>query len=136
MVAYALHVIIRSIDEIAGTERDVKGEGWRSRRLLRRDDAMNVSLHWTEVEAGTELDLEYANHFEGNLCVEGEGEVVDLATNETHPIRPGVMYALDKHDHHILRAATTLKLACVFWPALSGSEKHNDSGGYDALPGR
>jgi L-ectoine synthase len=124
-------VIIRSVDEIVGTERDVSGEGWRSRRLLRRDDGMNFSLHWTEVKAGAELDLHYENHLEGNLCVAGEGEVVDLATHAVHPLRPGVMYALDKNDHHLLRAKTDVSLVCVFWPALAGVERHNASGGYD-----
>jgi L-ectoine synthase len=124
-------VIIRSVDEIVGTERDVSGEGWRSRRLLRRDDGMNFSLHWTEVKAGTEIDLQYQDHLEGNLCVAGEGEVVDLATKAVHALRPGVMYALDKNDHHLLRAKTDLSFVCVFWPALSGEEKHNASGGYD-----
>jgi L-ectoine synthase len=127
-------VIIRSIDEIARTERDVRGEGWRSRRLLRRDDGMNFSLHWTELAAGTELDLRYANHVEGNLCVGGEGEVVDLATDEVHRLSPGIMYALDKHDHHRIRAITDVKLVCVFWPALVGEERHNAGGGYEASP--
>ena len=83
------------------------------------------------MKAGTELDLRYQNHLEGNLCVGGEGEVVDLATNAVHALRPGVMYALDKNDHHLVRAKTDLALVCVFWPALAGGEKHNDSGGYD-----
>ena len=50
-------MIIRSLEDVSGTERDVAGEGWRSRRMLRRDDGMNFSLHWTEVAAGTEMEL-------------------------------------------------------------------------------
>jgi L-ectoine synthase len=127
-------LIIRSIEEVVGTERDVSGAGWRSRRILRRDDGMHFSLHWTELAAGTELDLRYSNHLEANLIVAGEGEVVDLATNEVHQLGPGVMYSLDKHDHHLVRARTDLKLACVFWPALVGDEKHDPTGGYAASP--
>ncbi|HVD02384.1 MAG TPA: ectoine synthase [Candidatus Dormibacteraeota bacterium] len=127
-------MIIRSIGEIEGTERDVRGDGWRSRRLLRKDDGMSFSFHWTELSAGSELHLEYTNHVEGNLCVGGEGEVVDLATNEVHPLRPGVMYALDKHDRHLVRAHTDLQLVCVFWPALTGTERHTATGGYEASP--
>lgn len=127
-------MIIRSIDGIRDTDRDVKGEGWRSRRLLRRDDCMHFSFHWTELAAGAELTLEYDNHLEGNLCIAGEGEVVDLATDEVHALRPGVMYALDKHDRHVVRARTDLQLVCVFWPALTGSEKHTATGGYEASP--
>ena len=132
--ANLLHVIIRSIDDVSGTDRDVRGDGWRSRRLLRRDDGLNHSLHWTELAAGAELELKYSNHFESNLCVEGEGEVVDLATQEVHKLHPGVVYALDKHDHHLVRALTDLKMVCVFWPALAGTEKHDEHGGYATAP--
>ena len=127
-------MIIRSIADTTGTDRAVEGEGWRSWRLLRRDDGMNFSLHWTEVAAGTELELEYANHFEGNMCVEGQAEVVDVATGQVHRLVPGTMYALDKHDRHIVRVISDIKLVCVFWPPLTGKERHNAGGGYDASP--
>ncbi|MBO0701704.1 MAG: ectoine synthase [Candidatus Dormibacteraeota bacterium] len=123
-------MIIRSVDDLDGSDRDIRGDGWRSRRLLRRDDGMQVSLHWTELPAGAELDLEYRHHLEANLCIAGEGEVENLATGEVHAVRPGVMYALDKHDHHRLRARTELQLVCVFTPALAGTERHDASGGY------
>ena len=78
-------MIIRSIEDVVGTERDVSGEGWRSRRILRRDDGMHFSLHWTELAAGTELDLRYSNHLEANLIVAVLAEelrlTVDHATN-------------------------------------------------------
>ena len=125
-------MIVLAIDDLTGTDRDVRTERWRSRRLLRRDDGMNYSLHWTELRAGTELEMTYEHHLEANLCVAGEGDVVDLATGAVHAIRPGVMYALDRHDHHLLRATTDMQLVCVFWPALSGDERHNRQGGYDA----
>lgn len=127
-------MIIRSIDEVAGTDRDVSGAGWRSRRILRRDDGMKHSLHWTELAAGADLELRYSNHLESNLCIAGEAEIHDLATGEVHHLRPGVMYALDKHDHHRVRALTDVKLVCVFWPALAGDEKHDPDGGYAASP--
>jgi L-ectoine synthase len=123
-------MIVRTIDEIAGTERDVSGEGWRSRRLIRRDDGVEHSVHYTEITAGTEQRLWYKNHYETNLCIAGEGEVVDVATGATHPISPGTMYVLDQHDRHILRAHTHLVLVCTFWPALSGGEKHDADGSY------
>ncbi len=125
-------MIIRSVHELDGGDRDIRGDGWRSRRLLRRDDGMQVSLHWTELPAGAELDLEYRHHLESNLCIAGEGEVEDLASGEVHALRPGVMYALDQHDHHRLRARTDLQLVCVFWPPLAGTERHDASGGYEA----
>jgi len=92
---------------------------------------MGCSLHDTLVKEGTELHLEYKNHLESNYCIEGEGEVVDVATGEVWPVRPGVMYALNKHDRHILRALKgNLRLICTFTPALSGNETHDADGGY------
>jgi L-ectoine synthase len=123
-------MIVRTVEGIAGTDRDVSGPGWRSRRIVLRDDGMNFSLHWTELPAGAEQQLWYKHHYEANLCVAGEGEVVDVATGETHRIEPGVMYALDQHDRHILRAHTDLTLVCVFNPALSGRETHDADGSY------
>lgn len=125
-------MIVRTLEELVGTDRDVVGEGWRSRRILRRDDGMHHSLHWTELRAGTELELRYGNHLESNLVVAGEGEVVDLDSGRTYELRPGVMYALDKHDHHLVRAKTDLAAVCVFWPPLRGDERHNEEGGYEA----
>ena len=43
----------------------------------------------------------------------------------------GMVYALDKNDAHILRATRgDLKLVCVFFPALTGSETHCPDGSY------
>ena len=52
--------------------------------------------------------MEYKHHLETNYCVSGEGEVEDLATGQVFQIRPGTVYALDKHDAHIMRARTEL----------------------------
>jgi L-ectoine synthase len=68
---------------------------------------------------------------ETNYCVGGEGEGVEVATGKTFPIRPGTVYALDKNDAHILRATRgDLKLVCVFFPALTGTETHRPDGSY------
>lgn len=123
-------MIIRTLSEISDTERDVRGEGWRSRRILLRDDAMAHSLHWTELAAGSELTLWYKHHLEANLCIAGEGEVVDLATGDVFPLGPGTLYALDEHDRHIVRAHTDMTLVCVFTPALTGRETHDADGSY------
>ena len=47
-------MIIRTLDEVIGTERDVAGEGWRSRRLLLKRDAMGFSLHDTVVKGAND----------------------------------------------------------------------------------
>jgi L-ectoine synthase len=126
-------MIVRTLVESTGTERDIRGDGWRSRRLLRRDDGVNFSLHITEIDAGTELELEYANHFEANYCIAGSGEVTEVTSGTVHRLDPGTMYTLDQHDRHILRVTSPMTLLCVFWPALVGDESHDATGGYPSV---
>ena len=127
-------MIVRTLDEIIGGSRHVSGEGWESRRILLKADKMGFSLHDTIVKEGTEQHLHYKNHLEANYCIEGRGEVVDVKTGKTFPIRPGTLYVLDQNDEHILRAISgDLRLVCVFNPALTGQEKHQADGSY-AVP--
>jgi L-ectoine synthase len=123
-------VIVRSVDQIAGTERDVTGPGWSSQRLLLRSDEMGFSLSETTVSAGAELHLAYRHHLEACYCIGGEGEIEDLATGERHRIVPGTVYALDAHDRHVVRAVREMRLVCVFNPPLTGRETHDPDGSY------
>ena len=120
-------VIVRSLEELIGTDRDVDWAHGRSRRFLLEKDGMGFTLTDTVVDAGSESILAYPSHLEACYCIEGEGEVEDSSGNR-FPIKPGTMYALDKHDEHRVRAATTMRLVCVFSPALSGGER----GSYDS----
>lgn len=123
-------MIIRDLNEAVTTRRRVVTEGWESTRLLLKDDAMGFSFHITTIYAGAELPMHYRNHLEAVYCISGEGSVEDLATGEIHPIKPGVLYALDKHDRHILRGKTEMVMACAFNPPLNGREVHDASGAY------
>ena len=123
-------MIVRTLDEVVGSDRDVAGEGWRSRRLLLRRDQMGFSLHDTTVAAGTELTLQYRHHLEACYLLAGEAELTDLATGDQHVLGPGSMYALDQHDRHTVRVRTDLHLVCVFNPALTGAEVHDADGSF------
>jgi L-ectoine synthase len=123
-------MIIRDLNEAVSTRRRVVTEGWESTRLLLKDDAMGFSFHITTIYAGAELPMHYQNHLEAVYCISGEGSVEDLATGEIHPIKPGVLYALDKHDRHVLRGKTEMVMACAFNPPLNGREVHDASGAY------
>jgi L-ectoine synthase len=116
-------VIIRRLEDLAGTDRDVAWGNGQSRRFLLAQDNMGYSLTDAVIDAGTSSLLEYTNHLEACYCIEGEGEVEDMEGN-VYPIRPGTMYALDRNDRHHLRATTTMRLVCVFSPALEGRESH------------
>lgn len=75
----------------------------------------------------------YKHHFEAVYCYSGKGSLTDLETDTTYTIEPGTLYALDKHDRHILRAETELRLICAFNPPVTGREIHDEDGAY-ALP--
>ena len=123
-------MIVRDLHEAKTTSRRVDSDGWNSVRLLLKDDSMGFSFHITTIYAGAELPMHYKNHLESVYCVAGEGSIEDLATGEVHEIRPGVMYALDKHDRHILRGKTEMTMACVFNPPVTGREVHDETGAY------
>ncbi len=124
-------MIVRTISDIIGTPREVTASNWVSRRLLLRDDGMGFSFHETIIYAGTETLIWYKNHLEAVYCIGGEGEIESLDDGKRYPIKPGTMYALNKHDKHFLRAySEDLRLVCVFNPALTGDETHDAEGSY------
>ncbi len=123
-------MIVRSVLDVLGTEREVRTPNWVSRRLLLKKDGMGFSLHETIIHAGTETRMWYRHHLEAVFCIEGEGEVENLADGVIHPITPGTVYALDKHDKHVLRARTDMRMVCVFNPPLTGAEVHDEDGAY------
>jgi L-ectoine synthase len=71
---------------------------WTSVRMLLADDGMGFSFHITFLEAGLGAHVRVQEPLRERLLHEGAGSITDLATGETHEIKPGVMYALDKHD--------------------------------------
>ncbi len=125
-------MIVRDFNALKGTDRDVSDAQWSSVRMLLADDAMGFSFHVTTLAAGSEHTFHYKNHFESVYCMAGSGSITDLATGETHPIRPGVMYALNLHDRHTLRADKELVMACCFNPPVTGKEVHRADGSYAA----
>lgn len=126
-------MIIRTLKEAADSKRLVASKGWESVRLLLKEDKVGFSFHITTIFQGAILEMHYKNHFESVYCIQGEGEIMLAENRESYPVSPGTLYVLDKHDKHILYARTELKLACVFNPALHGSEIHDESGSYPDL---
>ncbi|MEX0729542.1 MAG: ectoine synthase [Aquisalimonadaceae bacterium] len=127
-------MIIRSLNKIEGTERDVQGARgtWRSKRLILADDNVGFSLHETTVYPGTETHLWYKNHAEAVLCIEGECELTNDDTGDVFMIGPGDMYLLNNHDRHTLRPVSLFRAICVFNPPVTGREDHDEDGSYPA----
>lgn len=124
-------MIVRHIDEVKGTRFEVEAENWTSYRFLLARDGMGFSMHETHIHPNTETRMWYKNHLEAVYCIEGEGEIEELASGKVHPIRPGTLYALNEHDEHKLRGGKRgLRLVCVFNPPVTGEETHDASGAY------
>ena len=124
-------MIVRTLNEIIDTARDVRGENFASRRFLIAADGVGYTLTETSIVAGSEQLLWYKNHIESNYVIEGEGEVENIATGEVFALAPGSLYVLDQHDRHRLKAFTAMRLVCVFTPALTGRETHDADGSYN-----
>lgn len=123
-------MIVRTLQEAERSERRVITPTWESTRLLLKSDQMGFSFHITTIYANTETHICYQNHLEAVYCISGEGEVEMLSDGVIHKISPGTIYILDRHDDHLLRGITEMKLACVFNPPLSGKEVHDENGVY------
>lgn len=120
-------MIVRTLTQVIGSERDVDWGHGQSRRLLLESDGLGFAVCDTLVLAGSETHLEYKNHLEACYCIQGSGELEDEQGNRWQ-LAPGVLYALDRHEKHCLRARTDLRLICVFNPPLKGPERHKLEG--------
>jgi L-ectoine synthase len=123
-------VIVRSVDDIDGTDRDIQTPNWRSKRIVLAREKVGFSVHETTLYPGTVNDFWYANHVEAVFVFEGEGELTDKETGETYQLRPGSLYLLDGHEHHQLRPRTLMRTVCVFNPPVTGREVHDEDGVY------
>jgi len=125
-------MIVRKLKDIRRSDRNVKSEGWESARLLLEDDGMGFSFHLTTMLAGSELKMHYKNHLEAVMVLKGTGTIEDLGTGETHQLKPGMVYALNENDKHIVRPESDMLTACVFNPPVTGAEVHDADGAYPA----
>ncbi|MFA5504880.1 MAG: ectoine synthase [Vulcanimicrobiota bacterium] len=123
-------MIVKTLEQINGSEHDIDGGNWRSRRLLLAKDKMGFSMHDTVIKAGTQTTIWYKNHVEAVYCIEGTGEIETLPDGTVYPISPGTLYALDGHEKHYLRGHTDMRMVCVFNPPLTGKEVHDADGVY------
>lgn len=126
-------MIVRTLDDIVGSDREVVADTWTSRRLLLADDRLGFSLHDTLIRAGTTTTMWYKNHVEAVYCIEGNGRLIDVDSGTVHGLAPGTVYVLDDHDRHQVVADTDLRMVCVFTPPCTGGETHDADGSYPLL---
>ena len=59
-----LTMIVRTTDEITGTERDVSDKAWRSKRIVLAGDGVGFSFHETTIDANSVSEFHYQHHVE------------------------------------------------------------------------
>ena len=106
---------------------------WTSARYLLKGDGVGFTMTQTTVAAGQIQEMEYKNHVEANLIIEGEADLTDLTNGQVYRLGPGSMYCLDGNERHRLEAMTDLRIVCIFTPALTGNETHDADGSYPLL---
>jgi L-ectoine synthase len=121
-------MIVKRLEDVVGTKGEAHGDKWHSLRLLHQEDGMGVTLTDSILEEGFEMVLWQKNHLEACYCLEGEGTVEEMDSGTVHDIRPGTVYAMNKHDRHRIRAETKMRVVCTFVPALTGHEVHDADG--------
>lgn len=126
-------MIVRNVQDLYGTDRDVDNGNWVSRRFLLAKDGVGFSVNETTIRAGTETSMWYKHHIEAVYCVGGEGELEDLSDGTVYQISDGTIYVLNGHEKHILRARTDMRMVCVFTPPLTGREVHDAEGIYPLI---
>jgi L-ectoine synthase len=125
-------MLVRTLDDLAPGKGQIRTPSWSSHRLLHRDDGMGVTLTDAVLEAGLDQVWWYKNHLETVYCLEGEGVLEDLTTGRHYEIKPGTLYALDKHERHRLKVKQRMRVICTFVPPLVGGEIHDADGSYAA----
>ena len=126
-------MIVKYGETLVGGPHHRKLATGESTRLLVRSDGVGFTLADFTMEPGSEATLQYKNHVECNYIVEGRGTLENLENGSTYEIRPGIMFTLDKHERHRVRAKTRIRIIVVFVPALVGGETHDADGSYPLL---
>jgi L-ectoine synthase len=123
---------IISLQDVQNLNQDICFPcGMISNRFLLKKDNMGFTVTLTEIPKGEERHWHYINHLEACYCISGHAILKDLDEYQEYLIKPGVLYALDKHDDHKFLALEDTVLLCVFNPPLIGNEIHKEDGTYE-----
>jgi L-ectoine synthase len=116
-------MLVRRIEDVIGTQRDVDWVNGTSRRLVVAADGRGYTVTDTYVRPGTTTPLRFDNHLESCYCIEGSGRVE--TASGSWEIRPGTLYSAERGEEHRLSSNEGMRLICVFNPPLRGDERHS-----------
>lgn len=123
-------MIIRTIKECIGTDREVVFNAGISYRPVLKSDKMGFSIHKTVIQKGNRATWHYKNHLESCYCISGKALLQNMETGQKFIIEPDTVYSLDRHDWHYFEALEDTVLISVFNPPCTGQETHQPDGSY------
>ena len=107
--------------------------GARFARLVTSADRLGFSVSDVRFAAGAEADLRYPpHHWEANIVLDGNVEIVEAATGQRHRLATGDVYCVGPDDRHRFVALADSHVLSVFDPPLHGPERHDADGSLPA----
>lgn len=127
-------MFVRTLDDLERLDRiKFPADGsFRSARFITADDGLGFSYNENKVQAGFDLEIWLKHHWEANYIVSGRGEVTDLSSDDVYPLEAGVLYVVGPNDRHRLRFTEDECHISVFCPPLTGNERFDEEGTYEA----
>ena len=120
-----LPVLMKSLGEVVGSDRNVPFQGGYSRRFLASPDGYNISFHNTLVYASFNAHLHYPNNIEANYFIKGQGEYVWKNGQQQFDFEKhhGTMLLVEHDAHEVKTGASDSIAICLFFPPLKGTER-------------
>ena len=118
------------VNQLQGTDRDVKFTGGNSLRAVLKSDGLGFAVMKTIIPKGGPYFWHYDKHVEACYCIKGKGVLTDYWSGESFEITPDTVYIQDKNEEHTFEAIEDMILISIFNPPLNGNEKHDENGNY------
>lgn len=120
-------LLMKSLDEVTDSDRNVPFEDGFSRRFLAAPDGYNISVHNTFCSRSFSKHLQYLNNKELVYVIKGQGEYVwengqcrhDFDSEKHH----GTMFLVGNNAHKMTIGARDTIAICLFYPPLMGNER-------------
>ena len=127
-------MFIRTLEglEKAGMIKTLGGGTVRAARVITAADRIGFSYSDNRVSKGSDMTLWYKHHWEANYIISGRGELIDQTGDGRLVLEPGVLYMVGPNDRHRFLATEDEHHISVFWPPLTGEERHDADGAYEA----
>jgi hypothetical protein len=124
-------VIVRKLEQVNATERDVFWGNGQSKRLLVKRDGLEFAFCVTFGNAGTDSLLQYRNNLESCYYISGSGEYE--WESGKHPILTedgqATVFIMNQYDTHNMRVNKSSICLSIFTPPIEGDESHDFSSG-------